>query len=154
MTKAAMSALAASLCVAASGAAAQDAPEPGRLRDEIAAADAEFFRAFNVCDLDRIGAVFAPDLEFFHDTGGLTGYAETMANTRANCERRLGLVRTLVEGSLEVHPIADYGAIELGRHTFCHVENGRNDCGTFGFVTIWKRSGDDWKIARVVSYGH
>ena len=142
------------LAVSGACAAADQAPDPQRLREEIAAVDAELFDAFNACDLARMGSMFATDLEFYHDTGGYTGYEETMANTRGNCERKLGLKRTLVADSLEVYPIAGYGAIQKGRHTFCHVESGRDDCGTFGFVHIWKRGDDTWTLARVVSYGH
>lgn len=134
-------------------AAALTAQDPD-LRAEIEAADARFFAAFNACDHETMGEMFDRDLEFFHDTGGLGDYESTMTSGRANCERQLGLRRELVEGSLEVYPIKDYGAIQKGRHTFCHEENGRDDCGTFGFVHVWKRTPDGWRITRVVSYGH
>jgi hypothetical protein len=61
---------------------------------------------------------------------------------------------------LEVYPIKDYGAIEIGAHRFCHKEEGndaspaRTDCGTFKFATVWRKIGDSWKISRVLSYGH
>jgi hypothetical protein len=35
-----------------------------------------------------------------------------------------------------------------------HIENGKDDCGTFKFLQIWKHTADGWKLARVVSYGH
>jgi hypothetical protein len=59
-----------------------------------------------------------------------------------------------VEGSLEVHPIKDFGAIHIGKHTFCHWENEKNDCGTFKFLMIWQKKNGGWKISRVVSYDH
>jgi hypothetical protein len=62
--------------------------------------------------------------------------------------------RELVAGSLEVHPIKGYGAIEIGVHRFCHKENGNEECGTFKFVHIWRKNGDSWQVSRVVSYGH
>jgi hypothetical protein len=62
--------------------------------------------------------------------------------------------RDLEPGSLEVYPIKDYGAMEIGRHRFCHKENGKDDCGTFGFAMVWRKAGDSWKISRVLSYGH
>ena len=40
------------------------------LRDEIAAADAAMFAAFNAHDADGLGAWFASDLEFYHDKDG------------------------------------------------------------------------------------
>lgn len=124
------------------------------LLEEIRRADADLFAAFNRCDSERMAQVFAADLEFYHDKSGLTDLAATMASTRANCERQLGLVRELVDESLEVHPIAEYGALQIGKHRFCHVENGQNDCGTFDFIHIWKRAADGWKLSRVISYDH
>ena len=57
-------------------------------------------------------------------------------------------------GSLEVFPIKNYGAMEVGVHRFCHVEQGKEECGTFRFVHVWRRTDRKWQIARVVSYGH
>ena len=130
------------------------AAEPSSLYDEIAEQDTQLFNAFNECDLEAMSGFFSEDLEFYHDLGGVTGYAQTMGNTKNNCERELGLKRTLVSGSLEVHPIKDFGAIQIGQHTFCHLENGKNDCGTFKFVHVWKHSDDGWRISRVISYDH
>ncbi len=124
------------------------------LYEEIATADEKFFAAFNACDLKIMGDLFAEDLEFYHDIGGLGDYQQTMASTKTNCDRGLGLRRVLVEGSLEVYPVADYGAIQKGKHTFCHPENGQDVCGTFEFVHVWRRTDAGWKIARVISYGH
>ena len=130
---------------------AQDATD---LATEIRRADAELFKAFNACDLETQRKVFTKDLEFYHDLAGVSDYESTLEVTQANCERKLGLRRELVEGADEVHPIADFGAIHKGQHTFCHLENGRDDCGTFDFVHVWKRADDGWKISRVISYGH
>jgi ketosteroid isomerase-like protein len=124
------------------------------LHDEITRIDRKFFDAFNSCDLKTMGELFSDDLEFYHDLGGVNDHAGTMDATRRNCEKGLGLRRTLVDGSLEIHPIGDYGALQKGRHTFCHLENGKNDCGTFEFVHVWKRTEDGWKLTRVISYGH
>lgn len=131
-----------------------NAGEHPELYAEIARADAEMFEAFNACDLKTMGEMFAEDLEFYHDIAGLGDYATTMRATTENCERQLGLTRELIEDSLEVYPIKDYGAIQVGRHTFCHLENGVNDCGTFEFLHIWRRTDEGWRIARVVSYDH
>ena len=64
------------------------------------------------------------------------------------------LTRKLVKGSLEVHPIKDYGAIEIGVHEFRHVENGKEEIGTFKFLMIWHKKDNQWKISRVISYDH
>ncbi len=129
--------------------AAQDS-----LESEILEADTRFFNAFNTCDLNVMGQMFSPDLEFYHDKTGLKGYEETMQATRTNCARKLGLVRTLDEDSHQVYPVKNFGAIQLGEHTFCHVENGKNDCGTFGFTTVWKKTESGWQMHRVTSYDH
>jgi hypothetical protein len=62
--------------------------------------------------------------------------------------------RELVEGNLEVYPIKNYGAIEIGLHRFCHVENGKDECGIFKFVHVWQKRNGEWKVTRVISYNH
>ena len=32
-----------------------------------------------------------------------------------------------MKGTLEVHPIKDFGAIEIGTHQFRHIENGKEE---------------------------
>jgi hypothetical protein len=98
--------------------------------------------------------MFTENLEFYHDKGGLTGYSQTIDFMTAVAKSNNDLRRDLVPGTLEVYPIPNYGAMEIGSHTFCHQENGKQDCGTFKFVHIWKKIGNEWKITRVVSYGH
>lgn len=124
------------------------------LYKEIAHLDSVVFTAFNNRDTSLFKKMFAEDLEFFHDIGGLTGYEQTIKFLRTNTTSKSDLRRDLVKGSLEVYPIPGYGAIEIGSHTFCHTENGKPDCGTFKFVQVWKKVNNEWKITRVVSYGH
>jgi ketosteroid isomerase-like protein len=135
-------------------AALSQAQEMETLSAEIAQADANLFEAFNACDLTTMAGIFSDDLEFFHDESGLNDHEQTMAATRTNCDRDLGLKRELVEGSTEVFPVPKYGAIQKGRHTFCHPVDGRQDCGTFEFVHVWRRDQGAWKLTRVLSFGH
>jgi hypothetical protein len=109
--------------------------------------------AFNAHDLDRLMALFSSDLEFYHDTGGLQSFAIVKAGFGELFSQNNGIRRERV-GPLRVFPIRNYGAVELGTHRFCHNENGRADCGTFEFAQLWKQQGSEWKIARVISYGH
>lgn len=51
-------------------------------------------------------------------------------------------------GSTEIHAVPGYGAIQIGRHAFCHWEDGAQDCGVFGFAHLW-RERDRWQITRV-----
>ena len=124
------------------------------LYKEIETMDSLLFNAFNTRDTNQFKTMFAADLEFYHDKGGLTGYDHTMEFMRSAAKANNGLRRDLVKGSLEVYPIPGYGAMEIGSHTFCHMENGKPDCGTFRFVHIWQKKDGTWKITRVVSYGH
>jgi len=128
--------------------------EDKQLYNEIARMDSVLFNAFNSRDTVTFKKFFTEDLEFYHDKGGLTGYQHTIEFMRSTAKSTNGLRRDLVPGSLEVYPIPNYGAMEIGAHTFCHQENGKQDCGTFKFVHIWKKIGNEWKITRVVSYGH
>ena len=121
---------------------------------QISALDDQLFLAVNACELDRVGPMFAADLEFYHDTGGLDGKEKTMNNIGNLCAQENRLTRTLVPDSVEVYPVPGFGAIQKGRHTFCHLEDGKQDCGTFEFVHLWRETPTHWEIARVLSYGH
>jgi len=110
--------------------------------------------AFNDHDVQTLMALFDDDVEFYHDAGGLQRYADVKAAFTGLFAQNNGIRRELVPGSLRVYPIRNYGAMELGSHRFCHLENGRQDCGTFAFLQIWRHSGEGWKITRVASYGH
>lgn len=134
----------------------QYSPVSKELYDTIAHMDSIMFDAFNAHDLEKIRITFSEDLEFYHDKGGLADYKQTMENLKDLFERNktTGLRRDLVKGTLEVYPIKDYGAVETGLHTFCHNENGKQDCGTFKFLHIWQKKGGQWKVTRVVSYDH
>ena len=62
------------------GAAAQKKSGEGQwLYEEIAAADAKMFSAFNRHELAPMIALFAKDVEFYHDKDGLISYADLEA---------------------------------------------------------------------------
>ena len=132
--------------------------EHQELYNQIAHLDSVLFNAFNTQNIETMKTMFSEDLEWFQDNGGLLLYPTVMNNFQAMFERFKSLNtpirRDLIEGSLEVHSIKDYGAIHIGKHTFCHWENGKNDCGTFKFLMIWQKKDGVWKISRVVSYDH
>jgi ketosteroid isomerase-like protein len=124
------------------------------LYDEIARMDATMFAAFNAHDGDKLMSFFSDKLEFYHDLGGLQSYSDVAAGFKRMFAQNNGMRRELVNGTLEVYPIKDYGAIETGTHRFCHTEEGKEICGTFKFLHIWQKEGTAWKVTRVVSYGH
>ena len=141
-------------CVLASAAVQSEENEKSSLYSEIIEMDRILFDAFNSRDLEKTKEIFDRDLEFYHDAGGLSDYEQAIENSRKLFERNIGLKRELQIESVEIYPIKDYGAIETGSHKFCHMENGKNDCGTFKFLHVWKKMEDRWTLARVVSYAH
>ena len=111
-------------------------PEDAELYKTIVKMDSVFFDAYNTCDKNQ--------------GGKMTSKKELVASTK---EYVCGKVtRELIPGSIEVYPIKDYGAIEIGLHKF---HNNTQPIGTPSqvgrFVIIWQKENNDWKIARVVS---
>ena len=129
-------------------------PTSGGLFDTIARMDSAIFDAFNAHDVDRLMALFTDDLEFYHDTGGLSDKRQNGEAFKKMFASTPDIRRDLVKSSLEVYPVKDYGAMEIGEHRFCHKENGKDDCGTFKFAMVWRKTGESWKISRVLSWGH
>jgi ketosteroid isomerase-like protein len=121
---------------------------------EIEVADSAMFAAFNSQQMASFKAMFTDDLEWFQDNGGLLSYLTVFDNFSKNFAMENKLTRTLIPGSLEVHPVKGYGAIEIGSHQFRHIENGSEVIGTFKFLMVWKKDGNKWRISRVVSYDH
>jgi hypothetical protein len=89
------------------------APADPALFAEIVAMDKAMFDAFNAHDADKVEALFAPELEFFHDKGGLATREQAIGGMRSNFKRNDGLRRRLIPGSLEVYPIPGYGTLIL-----------------------------------------
>ncbi len=95
--------------------------EHQELYHQIAHLDSILFTAFNNQDIKTMKIMFSEDLEWYQDNGGLLSYPTVINNFQSMFERFKSLNtpirRNLVEGSLEVHPIKDYGAIHIGKHT-------------------------------------
>ncbi len=137
-------------CVASGPASAADAT--ASLTARISALDTQLFDAYNRCDLDAFGRLFASDVEFYHDDNGVTWNRKTVVeNTRKYICGKVR--RELVPGSLRVYPIKDFGAIEEGEHRFCEIATG--ECvGAARFVMVWRQTANTWRLTRVLSYGH
>ncbi|MDR6941073.1 nuclear transport factor 2 family protein [Mucilaginibacter pocheonensis] len=118
--------------------------------------DSVCFDAFNAHDMQGLKKVFADNVEFYHDLGGLAYYDETMQNFEKMFAQNkdTGLKRELVRGSLEIYPIKNFGAIEVGVHKFTHMENGKEVVGLLKFLHVWQYKNNEWKITRVISYDH
>lgn len=127
------------------------------LYNEIVQADSTLFHAFNMCDSLTYKKYFTDDLEFYHDIGGLSvGLAIEIEEFRQMCTRGNHIRRELVKSSLEVYPIKNYGAVEIGIHRFFHTNKGESEkpSGTYKFIQVWQKKDSQWKISRVISYGH
>ena len=116
--------------------------------------DAQLFDAYNHCDLEKFGSFLADDLEFYHDQAGLTRSRQaTVEAVKSNiCGK---VTRELVPGSLEVYPLANFGAVEIGTHRFHHP--GHEDTEAVGeakFIHLWQNTNGAWKITRVISFDH
>lgn len=153
------------LLAAAAGNAQTAGPTATKeLFDEIAEKDRMLFDAvFNTCDIQALAALVAGDFEMYHDKGGLvaTSGAQFVENIRGMCERQktgedYRARRELVEGSLEVFPLNNYGAIEVGVHRFYKKTEGQPDklVEIARFTQVWKKDASGWKLARVLSYDH
>lgn len=124
------------------------------LFNEIEQMDSIMFQAFNSQNMEKFKSMFTEDLEWFQDNGGLIPYKTVFENFGNVFKNENKLSRELVKGSLEVYPIKDYGAIQIGRHQFKHIENGKLEIGTFKFLMIWQKKDGLWRISRVISYDH
>jgi hypothetical protein len=124
------------------------------LYNKIKALDSLLFYAYNHQDLAKMKNYFTADLEWYQDNGGLINYENVFTNFQNIFNNSNKLSRELVYGTLEVVPIKGFGAIEIGKHRFKHMENGKLEIGTFRFLMIWKNVNGDWRISRVVSFDH
>lgn len=145
--------------VASATSAARDRPvdqAADPLTDTIAKLDTAVFDAFNRCStpvqLQQHASYFAPDVEFYHDEGGVTWSRQEMVrNTEKYACGKFR--RELVPGTLKAFPINGFGAIEQGTHRFCQFSSNTCD-GTADFVIVWRNQSGIWEITRVLSYGH
>jgi ketosteroid isomerase-like protein len=144
------------LSVALSATSAAIAADTQDLTSTVTSLDSKLFAAYNTCDLETLGAMVVDDLEFYHDKNGLmTGKAAFVDSiSKYICGK---VKRALVPGTLEVHPLKGYGAVEIGTHTFCQTD-GKGNCtspaGPARFVMLWQQTGDTWKLTRVISFDH
>lgn len=140
------------------------APSPADdLREQIRQADTQLFAvAFEACDADKAAAMTTEDMEFFHDKDGKSAsnredFRRSVAGMCDNA-RKSGwhLRRELVESSLQVFPLHDERALEIGDHRF--HERGKDGVerwvGQARFIQVWRRVDGRWLAERVISYDH
>ena len=131
----------------------QKTPQPEELYRTIALLDSALFDSYNTCDLEKFTTFFTDNVEFYHDQGGLTTGAKTLAEqVKKNiCGKTR---RELVDGTLQVYPMHGYGAVQLGVHRFYQAGEGSGPTGIAKFIHLWQRKDGAWKITRVISYDH
>ncbi|MEL1255375.1 nuclear transport factor 2 family protein [Flavobacterium sp. DGU38] len=127
-------------------------PDDPALYETIVGLDSAFFGAYNTCDvnLEKYSSFFSENIEFFHDKGGfMNSKNEIVSATEKNvCGK---VTRELVKGSIEVYPIKDYGAVEIGFHKFQNKEEPNSVSKIGRFTIIWKKENNEWKITKVIS---
>jgi hypothetical protein len=124
--------------------------------------EAQFWAAYNACDVETQRRLFADDVEFYHDKGGATFGADALTDTiRKNlCSASQSVRREAVEGTIRVFPMhrdgVIYGAIVSGEHRFYVREGAEPETwtGIAKFTTLWLLKEGTWKMARVLSYDH
>tara|TARA_R110002124_G_scaffold252634_1_gene418029 strand:- start:2017 stop:2568 length:552 start_codon:yes stop_codon:yes gene_type:complete len=147
------------LSASQSGPAALD---DAALFDTLAALDNILFTAaFDTCDIAKVRAMTADDLEFYDDRSGLAYASGDAFVADINCLNWTEgndpqIARRLVPESLTVERLGDWGAMQRGRHQFYLVVPGGEDRleGDADFIHLWRHDATGWKIARVISHGH
>ncbi|WP_298546458.1 DUF4440 domain-containing protein [uncultured Aquimarina sp.] len=150
------------LCITiASGYTSQAQNQGGikNLTNTILELDGEFWKSYNSCDIDKFKTFFVEDFEFYHDKGGLTeGLTHMMESVKNNlCSSENPRVRReVVEKSVNVFPLNNYGAIITGEHLFYVSEKGKQERLTeiAKFTHVWQHKDNQWKMTRVLSYDH
>jgi hypothetical protein len=125
-------------------------PSSKELYDTIVHMDSVYFTAYNTCDMDKQAAIYADSIEFYHDKGGLmTSKKDLLDAIKKNiCGK---VTRVLVKGSIEVYPIAGFGAVEIGLHQFINHAESESPSKPDKFIVIWRLRNGKWEITRVVS---
>jgi len=132
---------------------AQASGDADALLKTVTQLDAKLFGAYNTCDLKTLGAMVSEDLEFYHDLTGLAVGRDVFVDSikKNICGK---VTREIVAGTLEVHPLKGFGAMEIVTHRFHHPGQANDDTGEAKSVMLWQNKGGVWTLTRVISYDH
>ncbi len=115
--------------------------------------DSVLFETYNKCtDAEKLkehATFYAEDIEFFHDMSGLaTSKKDIIEAIKKNiCGK---VKRELVQDSMEMHEIPNYGVVAIGYHKFHNlVENSVSKPSKF--ISFWRKTENRWEMAKVVS---
>lgn len=130
----------------------QSSATPDPLFQTVQSLDTKLFDAYNHCDPTTLASLVSEDLEFYHDKTGLAHGRQSFIDSIKNniCGK---VTRELVPGTLQVYPLAHYGAVEIGTHRFHHPGHD-DEVGEAQFITLWQNKGHAWQVTRVISFDH
>jgi hypothetical protein len=129
----------------------------------LAEKDLQLFDAVFNCKPALLKTLIADDFEFFHDKHGLvdTSGAQFLKDAADGCARQeagenFRARRELVPGTMTVHLLNKFGAMQMGTHRFFALQDGKPDrlTETGKFIDLWKLDNGTWKLARVISFDH
>jgi hypothetical protein len=121
------------------------------LKTEIIEMDTLLFEsAFNQYDATAFKKIISDDIEFYDDRYGLHLSNDVKSKTLIEkYSRPQNVTRKLT--SCTIDKLGDFGAVQTGEHTF-FINDIPDVSGKF--IHIWERKDKDWKLKRIVSYGH
>ena len=124
--------------------------QDSELYNTIIELDKTYFKAYNECDMKTQSEFYDDDIEFYHDKGGLaTDKTELLKSIERNiCGK---VTRTLIEESVEVHPIKGFGAVQIGMHKFYNNQEPDAISKPTKFIVVWKKTDSKWLMSRVIS---
>lgn len=133
------------------------------LHEQILQADTLLFAAaFDACDARAAARMTTEDMEFFHDQTGksASNRAEFQHSIATMCaDQHTGTrpqLRRALQGPVEVFPLQDDRALEMGTHRFYQRGNDGHErlSGEARFVHLWRHLQGQWQLERVISYDH
>ena len=125
-------------------------PQSQELYNAIVHMDSVYFNAYNTCDMATQASIYADSIEFYHDKGGLMASKKDLLDALKKniCGK---VTRVLVPGSIEVYPIAGYGAVEIALHRFVNHQESETPSKPDKFIVVWRLRNGHWQITRVIS---
>ncbi len=139
--------------------ATEPALPSSELYKKITQLDQKLFDAFNACDTATMRDLMEPGLEFYQDND-FTTYSrdqlESSFHDRCGINNVSKLRREIIPASIEVYVLKDYGALQIARHNFFIMEDGKKGklAASPKMVNIWRNDHGHWAVTRIISYGH
>lgn len=127
--------------------------QPEKIKEAVEKNDKLFWEAYNQCNVAQMMSFLSEDFEFYHDKNGLTKGLDAFKKglSEGLCANGPQLKRVAKEGTVEIFPMNNIGAIIQGDHYF--YIGDRAD-GLAKFTHVWNFENNEWKMSRVLSYDH